>query len=116
VALAEARTAVQDGHAAGCACQPLPCALQRCPRHSNALLKEFVLEEKRVTKPPKLVLLNLVCLLFLYLVVCKERGGNKVKADDCEQRLLLMEVLSNFTLGYVLQHLFRGWTWAGKHF
>lgn len=46
-----------------------------------------------------------------FLAVCKGKGGkNKVKADDCEERWLLMEVLSNFTLVCVLQHLLRGWT------
>lgn len=67
-------------------------------------------QTRKVTKPPKLVLLNAVCLLFLYLSACREEGGNKVVAVDGEQRLLLVEVLSNLTLVCVLQHFFRGWT------
>lgn len=73
-------------------------------------LEKLLSEEKIVTKPPKLVLLNVVYLLFLYLSACKEEGGNKVVADDYEQRLLLVEVLSNLTLVCVLQHFFREWT------
>lgn len=73
-------------------------------------LEKLLSEEKRVTKHPKPVLLNVVCLLFLYLSACREEGGNKVVAVDGEQRLLLVEVLSNLTLVCVLQHFFRGWT------
>lgn len=77
---------------------------------SNMSLEKLLSEEKRVTKPPKPVLLNVVCLPFFYLSACREEGGNKVVADDCEQRLLLVEVLSNVTLVCVLQHFLRGWT------
>lgn len=53
---------------------------------------------------------------FLYLSACREEGGNKVVADDCEQRLLLVEVLSNLTLVCVLQYFFGGGLEGGNTF
>lgn len=41
---------------------------------SNVSLEKLLSEEKRVTKPSKLVLLNVICLLFLYLSACREEG------------------------------------------
>lgn len=35
---------------------------------------------------------------FLYLAVYKQNRGNKVKADNCKRRLLLLEVLSDLTV------------------